>query len=230
MPDVVLFELEGVLADTAEARRAAALAALDAAGVRASDDEHRALAAGLPTRDGIAVLLAAHDAPRDETAVDLATADAERRFARWLAKGATMRRGADSLVRALEGRARLGIVTRATRAEAASLLALSTIADAFEFVLCAEDAFPSKPSAAPYRAALARLERRRAVQPARVVALEDAVAGVRSARGAGVRAMIVGDAPAHVAMEADALIPSLGGFSPEALDALLAADAVPRHG
>lgn len=230
MPDAVLFELEGVLADTHEPRRDSALDALGACGVNADDAEYESLARGRPTRDAIAALLARHDAPRDETAIDLATADAERRFAQRLAHGATLRPGAAELVRALQGRVRLGIVTRARRREAARLLSLAGLDDAFECVRCAEDAFPPKPAAAPYVAALERLAGRRPIRAERVLALEDSADGARSALGAGVRCLIVGDPSPDRATDAGAHLATLAGQTADSLDALLTLEARPEHG
>lgn len=229
MPDAVLFELEGVLADTHEPRRDSALDALGACGVNADAAEYELLARGRPTREAVAALLATHGASHDDTAIDLATLDAERRFARRLAHGASLRPGAVTLVRALHGRTRLGIVTRATRREATRLLSLAGLDDAFECVRCAEDVFPPKPAAAPYRAALERLAGRRPVRVERVLALEDSATGARSALDAGVRCLVIGDGSPGDAPAAYTRVESLEGQTADSLDALLTL-VRPEHG
>ena len=83
-----------------------------------------------------------------------------------------------------------------------------------------DDPFPEKPSPEPYLAALERLARRRPVSYAHVVALEDGITGVRAAKAAGLRCAVVGTLPVHLAVNADALIPSLVGQTAASIDAL----------
>jgi len=58
------------------------------------------------------------------------------------------------------------------------------------------------------------------VKPTHVVALEDGAAGIRSAKSAGLRCAVVGSLPVHLAVDADALIPSLIGQRAATIDAL----------
>ena len=118
--------------------------------------------------------------------------------------------------------ARLGIVSRASRQEIALVLSLARLEHAFTCVIGVEDAFPPKPSPAPYAAALARLAKSRAPTPkAGVIALEESWQGIRSARAAGIRTIAVGNLPAHVAIEADAFLPSLRGATGAVLMSLV---------
>ena len=95
--------------------------------------------------------------------------------------GITRIAGAAELLAALDARGqRWGVVTSAPRD-----LALAKIANvdlpAPELLVCAEDVADGKPHPAPYLAAAARL----GCAPAHLVAIEDAPAGVASARNAG---------------------------------------------
>lgn len=95
--------------------------------------------------------------------------------------GITRIAGAAELLAALNARGqRWGVVTSAPRD-----LALAKIANvdlpAPPLLVCAEDVADGKPHPAPYLAAAARLD----CPPAHLVAVEDAPAGVASARGAG---------------------------------------------
>ena len=110
--------------------------------------------------------------------------------------------------------------SRASRAEIDATLALAQLDHPFEFVITGDDAFQPKPSPAAYLGAVDRLARRRAVAPKNVVALEDGPVGIRAAKAAGVRCAVVGSVPVHLALDADALIPSLVGQSAATLDAL----------
>ena len=124
------------------------------------------------------------------------------------------------LIESLQGQTRLAIVSRASRADIDATLALAQLDHAFEFVVADDDAFQPKPSPAPYLGALDRLTRRRTVKATHVVALEDGVAGIRSAKAAGLRCAVVGSLPVHLAVDADALLPSLIGQRAATIDAL----------
>jgi beta-phosphoglucomutase len=202
----VLLEVEGVLVESAEARRRSLAEALAA---RRHPADARAIDPTLPVREAARVALAAAGAPADETELDLLVREAGRRFTGWLGKGATLAPGARTFIERLHGRVRLGIVSRATRSEVEAMLSLAGLGDLFEFVLGEEDAWPPRPDPASHRAAIARLGRRGAISGEDVVALEDGAVGIAAARAAGLRCVAVGAVPAHVAMQADALLPSL---------------------
>jgi HAD superfamily hydrolase (TIGR01509 family) len=222
MFDVALFELEGVLFDTAAARRDALRRALADDGLLLPADPTRY--AGLSVRD--AVLAVAGDRLPDDTAVDLAVLRAERHFDERIAGGLSLAPGAVDLVHALVGRMRLGVVTRAGRREAGRALSLAGLDFAFACVVAAEDAAAPKPAAAPYETAIARLARRAPVLRDRVVTLEDALPGIRAARAAGLRCIAVGALPAHDALHADAYVPTLADLTPAELVSLVTPERV----
>jgi beta-phosphoglucomutase-like phosphatase (HAD superfamily) len=228
MLDSVLFELDGVLADTAEARRDALLSTLAAEGVVLSDTEYRETCGGLTFEEAVRAASALRGAPADGPALSVAALRAERTFRAYLGKGLTMTDGARDVADRFAAVARLGIVTRVGRAEAELILELARLDHVFTCVIAAEDAFPTKPAPAPYRKALERLERQRPIATrALVVALEDSLAGIRSARSAGIACVAVGDLPAHVAMEANALVGTIKGLTPDGLLALVTRSAEP---
>jgi beta-phosphoglucomutase len=230
MIDTVLFEFDGVLADTVDARRDALTTALHAEGVSLSDAEYREHCAGLSMEDATRAVLALRGVEPDETTVALVVARGERAFRAYVGKGLTLTDGAREAVERLHAVARLGIVSRVGREEIAMALSLARLDALFACVIGAEDAFPPKPSPAPYRTALARLTKLRPVRPgAMVVAIEDSLPGIRSARGAGIRAVAMGDVPAHVALEADAYLPAMRGLSAAALEAVVTGSAERRR-
>lgn len=196
MVDVVLLELEGVVFDTKSIREASAHDARAAFGV-------------------------ARDATLDEVMTDLVALRAAREFAAHLStRGIAMQPGARALIDDARASARVGIVTRASRSEADAMLRLAGLETAFTVVVCSDDALTGKPSAAGYNLALDRLGRQRAVAPGAVIAIEDGAAGIRAARAAGARCVVVGTVAAHEAMEADAYVDSLEGHTLASLDRL----------
>jgi beta-phosphoglucomutase len=100
--------------------------------------------------------------------------------------------GAARLVRSLAERVPVVIVSGALRAEIEGALAVMGVADAVGAIVAAEDVAACKPDPEGYRAGLARLaELAGAVDPARVVAVEDSTAGVAAALGASLRVVAV---------------------------------------
>lgn len=221
MIGAVLLEMDGVLAETAAMRREALVAALAAEGVALSAAEYDERCAGLPLPAAARSALALRGRASDETLGDLVRLRAERGFAALAARGVSLAPGAREFVEGAASRARFALVTRATRREADLVLALADARDLFEFVIAADDA-PPKPAAAPYERALERLARRRPLPAPAVVALEDALAGVRSARAAGIACVAVGAVSPVVALEADAHVATLAGLTIDGLQRLLA--------
>jgi HAD superfamily hydrolase (TIGR01509 family) len=224
MIEAVLLEFEGVIADTRAARRRALLGALGEAGVLLTEAEYVESCGSVPPRDAVRAAFQLRRIRADDTGVELAVVGAERRFSDWLGKGVTLVDGARALLEQLHGRVRLGIVSRAGRREIDFVLRLGGIDHLFEVVVADENAFPSKPAPAPYGVALERLGRRRAVRPQHVIALEDGPAGIRAAKAAGLRCAAVGPLPAHLALEADALLPSLVGHTLQSIERLVTRD------
>lgn len=220
--DTILMEFEGVLADTAPARRDAMLSVLAEDGYLLSPSEYRDACAGLATPDAVRAALRRRAVMVDATALDLLTLRVERAFAAHVGKGVVLVDGVREALERFAARARLGIVSRASRRDVDFVLSLAQLEHLFACVVGSEDAGPGKPDAAPYLTALRRLERQRPISPEGiVVALEDTVAGIRGARAAGLRCIAVGDLPAHLAMDADAIVPAITGIDVATIEALI---------
>jgi beta-phosphoglucomutase-like phosphatase (HAD superfamily) len=216
----VLIEIEGVLADTRAFRERALLETLALEGVRISESAYEDLS-DLPVRSAVAAAFKAAGIVADDTAVELGTLRAERRFAQHLSLGFALVDGARELVAHLAGRARLAVVTRANRTEADTILSLAGLEFAFECVVANDHAMESKPSPDPYLVALRTMSRLRPLQPANALALEDGPIGIRAARMAGLRCLAVGALPAHRAMQAEGLLPTLRGHTLGSLEGIV---------
>ena len=224
MIDAVLFEFDGVLADTTSARGEALRSTLREDGIALSADEYREHCAGRSFAEAVRAALELRSVPLDETGIDLLVLRTERAYGTAVGKGVTLADGVPQVVERLAASVRLGIVTRATRRDVEFVLGLAGLDHAFSCVVAGEDFTTGKPSPAPYRVALERLSKLRATQPSACVALEDTLAGIRSARAAGLRTVAVGALPAHVAMEAHGIVPRLAGLSLDVLQRLVARD------
>lgn len=217
---VLLVEFEGVLAQTAALRASAITEGLAADGI-ALNGALLATTTGLSTEEAIRRIRDAVGAPDDETAVELARLRTERAFAERASKGLALQPGARVALEKLMSVARLALVTRASRREVEFVLTLGGFDALFRPVIALEDCIPAKPTRAPYDTALKRIGELFPGQTLRGIAVEDTVIGVRSARAAGMMTVIVGDVPAHEAMEADSWIESIVDLTPDRVRALI---------
>lgn len=217
---VLMVEFEGVLADTAALRASAITEALTADSI-ALDDALLRTTAGLTTEEAIRLIRHAVGAPDDPTALELSRLRTERAFAERVGKGLSLQPGARQALEKLSGVARLALVTRASRREVEFVLNLGGLDALFRPVIALEDCTPAKPARNPYDAALRRIGDLFPGQTLRGIAVEDTVLGVRAARAAGMMTVLVGDVPAHEAMEADSWIESIVDLTPDRVRALV---------
>jgi beta-phosphoglucomutase-like phosphatase (HAD superfamily) len=221
MVDAVLLEWEGVLADTGAARRDSLLRALADEGVLLSAAVYDACCDGAGVHGAASAALASVGRS-DPTLAELVALRAGRIFTDRLSRGFTLQPGAAEFVASAAHRARIAIVTRASRAETEVALRLSSLESAVAFVVTDDEVLVPPPAPELYDRALGHLSRRRTVARERgaVVALAQTSAALSSARAAGIRTLAVG-APAHVAVDADAAVSGLSGLTLEAVVALL---------
>ena len=96
--------------------------------------------------------------------------------------------GVVDLVRELQGRARLAVVSGTWRENITAVLGAAGLAGSFDLIIGKEDVTAAKPAPDCYQLALKRLR----LVARSTVALEDSPAGLASARAAGIRAIAVG--------------------------------------
>ncbi|MBZ0270436.1 HAD family phosphatase [bacterium] len=199
----LLVDLDGTLADSLGAMKAAYHAFLRGHGVAGSDEEFFSLIG--PTLPEIVALLAKHHGI--EGGADALLFEYERAIDAQY-EGARPNPGARELLAfAKANGVRVAIVTSAQRAVAEAFCARHDLARFVDAIAAAQDAPDGKPSPRVYEAALAML----AVAPGDALAVEDAATGIAAARAAGVRVL--------------ALDPKgrgeFGGFAPDGLIARL---------
>lgn len=96
--------------------------------------------------------------------------------------------GVDRLVESLRGQVRLAVVSVTWRENIEAVLESSGLLDSFDLIVGKEDVTSVKPSPEAYLNAVARL----GIQPNEAVALEDSPSGLESARAAHVPVVVVG--------------------------------------
>jgi HAD superfamily hydrolase (TIGR01509 family) len=183
-PDAaLLFDLDGTLVDTREVNWRSyrdSLAELGIACRRADFDRHF----GAHWRDFLPLLAGSGDPGL------LACLHRRKQeiYPRHLGAARLNFRLAGLLRRARAGR-RIGLVTTASRASVAAVLAHVGLADAFECIVTGDDVARPKPAPDGYLACLAALNARAQAS----VAFEDSPTGVAAARAAGLAVVVVED-------------------------------------
>jgi beta-phosphoglucomutase len=181
----VLFDFDGVIADTENVHVAAWQRTFGAMGwlesdetcVRAAEIDDRAFVREVFDRRKV-----------DGGDVDGWVARKQELTLQLLADSPKIYPGVARLVGNLQGKVRLGVVTTTWRSNVEAVLRASGLAEAFEFIVAKEDVKAPKPSPQGYRLALAKLG-----PPALdVVVLEDSPSGLQAARKAGLKVVAVG--------------------------------------
>jgi HAD superfamily hydrolase (TIGR01509 family) len=219
----VLFDFNGVLVDDEDVHFEAFRRTLAAFDLTIEHHVYRRFL-GFDDRNTIVALLAHYGRPADDAGLARAVTDKQNVYAALAGRHPRLGFGTRVLVRALrEAGARLAIVSGARRAEIDDVLDAADLRDSFDLVIAAEDVTRGKPDPEGYRLARARLEAA-AGAPLDAVAIDDAPAGLRAARGAGVRCVgLATTCPAAELEGADVIVPSLAALDPAQL-ARIAAD------
>ena len=178
-----LFDLDGTLVDSTRAHARAYLEALGPSHPALAESFDYVPFAGQPTRQVFAAL------GMGEPGLTELTARKQQLYRSALDRGEiVLFPGAQDLLAGLRRAGReLFVVTGASRVSAERILKTTGIAKLFSGVIAAEDAAAGKPSPDPYLRAISVFQLVRE----ECVAIEDGESGVRSARAAGLAAMLI---------------------------------------
>ena len=221
----VLFDFNGVLVDDEDVHFEAFRRTLSVFGVTISHEVYRRYL-GYNDRRTLVALLEHYRTDLDDHALARAVDDKQAAYAQLAGQHPRLGFGARALVRALrEAGARLAIVSGARRLEIDAVLDACALRDTFDVVVAAEDVTRGKPDPECYRVARSRLEAA-AGAPLDAVAIEDAPAGLRAARAAGLRCVgLATTCPAAELDGADTIVSSLAELDPSRLARVAAAAA-----
>jgi beta-phosphoglucomutase len=184
-PKAILFDFDGVIADTGNHHIAAWQRTLTVMGWHIAD-EVAARSAEIDDREFLAEFFAQRGITegkiedwvrRKQVLTVQLLKDAPRVFP-----------GVVDLVRKVQGRVRLAVVSSTWRENIEAVLSAAGLADSFDLIVGKEDVTAGKPAPDAYLLALKRLR----LVAKSTVALEDSPTGLASARAAGIRAIAVG--------------------------------------
>ncbi len=188
----ILFDFDGVLADTEPLHCAAFAAVAAAAGLPFSRRDYYERFLGLPDRACLAALHADAGRPCSERDLDALLARKRVEFA-CRAHSAALYDGVASTLRRLHAVFILAVASGAWRDEIEPILERAQVRGLFAAVIGAEDVRAGKPAPDPYLRALEEINRRRMLQlqPADCVVVEDAPRGIEAAHAAGMPCIAV---------------------------------------
>jgi beta-phosphoglucomutase len=181
----VLFDFDGVIADTDNHHIAAWQRTLSAMGWQVVD-EVAARAAEIDDRKFLAELFARHGFHSDK--IDDWVRRKQALTVKMLRDSPRLYPGVADLIRKLHGSVRLAVVSGTWRENIQAVLDSSGLAGSFETIVGKEDVASAKPEPEAYLLALRRLR----LSARATVAIEDSPSGLASARAAGIPVIAVG--------------------------------------
>ena len=208
----VIFDFDGVIADTEPIHYRAFQSVLTPLGMEYSWKEYLDLYAGFDDRDAFRERYRRMGKSLDEAALnDLAQRKAKS-FESLVSTGvAKPYPGVVDLVRAQSGIRPIALCSGAVRSDILPVLRSLGLDGAFPTMVTAEDVDVSKPDPASYRLAVERLGG--GIQPAECLAIEDTPAGIQSAKSAGLRVIAVTNTYGREKLfGADRIVTSLAGL------------------
>jgi beta-phosphoglucomutase len=213
-PEAVLFDFDGVLVDSEPMHYRAFTAVLDPLGMGFPWKEYVDTYMGFDDRDAFREAFRAKGIGLDDANLAKLVAAKSEAFLRGLCDGVTAYPGVVALIESLHAAGHpLALCSGALRSDIDPILEQLGVARRFDVIVSADDVRRSKPDPESYSLAFARLSERCAASltvPERSVAVEDTPAGIRSAKGAGLRALAVTNSygPGELS-EADWIVESL---------------------
>lgn len=210
MIDAVVFDFDGVLADSERLHLRALTAAFAVRGWTLTEADYfthylgyddRGCIAAFAQREGLTI-------PADVAAQVLE--DKTRRYLALLAAGDVLFPTARPCIERLAQDVPLAIASGSLRGEIEHILSANGLRHHFQVIVGADDVLAGKPAPDSYVQAVAAL----GVAPTRAVAIEDSPWGLQSARGAGLRTIGISTSyPKAALTDADTVIDSLDEVS-----------------
>lgn len=183
--DAILFDFDGVLADTEPVHFASWAEALAPLGVTLDWDFFRDHCIGIDDRAMVQLLAARADPPRDWEALWACHAEKSALFRRRTLESPPFAPELGDFLKRLHGAYKLAVVTASSRQDIEPLLAAGGIAGHFDALVCGKEAGRHKPAPDPYLRAAALLDAKKPL------VVEDSEAGMASGRAAGFEVLAV---------------------------------------
>jgi beta-phosphoglucomutase len=194
-PEAVLFDFDGILVDSEPMHHRAFNEVLDPLGMEIPWKEYVEIYMGFDDRDAFREAFRAKGIDLDDANLARLVAAKSRAFQDGLRNGVTAYPGAVPMIESLHAAGRpLALCSGALRSDIDPILAQLGVVRCFDVIVSTDDVRRSKPDPESYALAFSRLSERHPALltvPDKSVAVEDTPAGIRSAKGAGLRVLAV---------------------------------------
>jgi HAD superfamily hydrolase (TIGR01509 family) len=215
--EAIVFDFDGVLADSEPCHLAALTEVLASIGVPLAPADYFARYLGLDDAGVFRTLSDERDLALDAQAVTALIEQKSVIFDEMIERGSVLFPGAAECIERLSARFPLGIASGALRHEIESILAGAGLAYHFKFIVASGETPNSKPYPDPYQ----RAAQLHGLAPSACVAVEDSRWGIESAKGAGLKCLgITHTYPAAELPGADRVIESLAEFTEDLIRGL----------
>lgn len=221
----VIFDFDGVLADSEPVHLHVFQAVLDQVGITLSAEEYYAKYLGYSDRDAFLHVFADHGRSISDAELEALLTTKQGLFPQAVGDH-TLYPGAAECVAAVSAHVPVAIASGALRSEIELILDRSGLRHQFPIIVAAGETPRSKPHPDPYARAFELLRDsgrlRAGSTPSDIVAIEDSEWGLQAARGAGLRTLAVLTSYTRDGLpSAEAWLPSIRDVSVEALEALV---------
>ena len=223
----IIFDFDGVIANSEPMHLRAFQDTLAAEGIRLAADEYYARYLGYDDVGMIETLARDRGLAMSARQVTALVARKGARMQELMHSGAVLFPGAADFIRESAAAVPVAIASGALRHEIVEILEAAGLSGLFPVIVASGDTPESKPSPAPYQLAHMRLQSHvgRELNPRRCVAIEDSRWGLASAQGAGLRCVGVTNSYSADALPgAELVVGGLADLTLETLEQLAGTD------
>ncbi len=218
MLKAILFDFDGVLADTEPLHFRMFQQVLQEEGIPLSENEYYQKYVGFDDRDCFHAILAEHGRSIAPETIRRLVARKAVMMLDHLKAAPVVYPGIVEFVKSSASRYRLAVVSGALRQEIELILQTAGMRTDFEHITAAEDVRNGKPDPEGYLHALRSLNRNAPVLAPECLVIEDTLFGIQAAHAAGMRCLAVSTTiPADQLASADAIASTLKGYDIESL-------------
>ena len=224
----IIFDFDGVIADSEPLHFASFRDVLAEEGIALSEAEYYAQYLGFDDVGALTSIGTRQPEPWSATRVAALAARKAERFEALQRDVAVLFPGAAHAIRRAAAEVPIAIASGALRGEIERVLEHAGLASCFTAIVGADDTPLSKPAPDPYLHALAQLSDAvgESLSPSACVAIEDSIWGLESARAAGLHTVAVAQTYTHAELPlADLVIPSIAALDLAILRALVSSSA-----
>ena len=220
----IIFDCDGVIADTEPIHMGALSRVLAVEGISLTEEDYFAEYLALDDRACFTKALSLHGLPDAQERVNELIRRKSHYVDKIIADGVQILPGVSEIIRAAANRYSLAIASGALRREIEAIVRYAGLDHFFKVIVSAEDVKRSKPYPDPFLKALDLLNQclNETILPRECLVIEDSIHGIRAAHQASMRCLAVTNSyPKDKLSEAELVVDTLEGLSISRLEMLL---------